>query len=170
MRSTQWPEFCVTCGCSQFHKTTWLHFPCQHLDAQNQDGLVDVEAELSSQDFDSAKLAFKLMDDSGASIPLKGSDVTFKPQTGPITQQIVVTGPKPWDAEHPNLYELEVSLRHTENEGKGAAQNWARFRVRRVKFNFQVNGQPVKLRGVCRHTHRYCRCLGSSIEMTPLRV
>ncbi len=122
------------------------------LDAQYRDGLIDVEAELSSQDFDSATLAFKLMDDSGANIPLKGSNVSFKPKTGRITQQIVVPGPKPWDAEHPNLYELEVSLSVNDRVTEKVRRRIGFRSVRRAGNQLLVNGQPVKLRGVCRHS------------------
>ena len=78
--------------------------------------------------------------------------VAMIPKQGPATQKILVRAARPWDAEHPNLYALEVSV---EVDGKvtETLERKIGFRsVRRAGNQLLVNGRPVKLRGVCRHS------------------
>jgi beta-galactosidase/beta-glucuronidase len=62
-----------------------------------------------------------------------------------------VKEPLKWDAEHPNLYTLSVTVL---NDGKETYRFNRKigFRdVRILKNRMLVNGKPVKLRGACRH-------------------
>lgn len=64
---------------------------------------------------------------------------------------IPVKNPLKWDAEHPNLYKIEVELLQN---GKSLYTNSEKigFREVRVEGNkLLVNGSQVKLRGACRH-------------------
>lgn len=59
--------------------------------------------------------------------------------------------PHLWDNEHPNLYTLKMELSHGTNVTEGIERRFG-FREIEVRGNeLFVNGQPVKLRGVCRH-------------------
>lgn len=65
--------------------------------------------------------------------------------------ELAVKNPSKWDAEHPNLYTLTVTLR---NEDGIVSQTSHRIGFREVKIEgdrMLVNGMPVKLRGACRH-------------------
>lgn len=62
-----------------------------------------------------------------------------------------VKNPLKWDAEHPCLYALTVTLWR---DGKVAGRFVNRVGFREVRITgdrMLVNGQPVKLRGACRH-------------------
>lgn len=69
--------------------------------------------------------------------------------TGVVEAQ--VKAPKKWDSEHPNLYQMALELNQ---EGKTLEQIYRKvgFREIEIKGNeMLVNGQSIKLRGVCRH-------------------
>lgn len=58
---------------------------------------------------------------------------------------------KPWDAEHPNLYQCRVRLL---GEGGGEDEETVSFGMRTIAWNgngFLVNGKPTLLRGACIH-------------------
>lgn len=135
--------------------------------AQPQAHLVDfyTETRLDSLYKDAIlKIGFVPVDASGVNVKFtlsnpQGNSVTIAQSSFPITvsggqEQIVeipVAAPQKWDAEHPNLYTLTVSI---EKNGL-AISTFNRkigFReVRIVKDRMLINGKPVKLRGACRH-------------------
>ena len=122
------------------------------LDDKFKDGRIHLAAELSSGIDASGRLEVKVTDDSGRALASQPGSVTFAPRSESASADIVISAPKPWDAEHPNTYTLEVSL----VIGKTVAQSIRRrigFRtVKRDGNQLLVNGKPVKLRGVCRHS------------------
>lgn len=62
-----------------------------------------------------------------------------------------IKNPLKWDAEHPNLYTLEVAI---QQQGKviSSFNRHIGFRdIKIMKNRMLVNGHPVKLRGACRH-------------------
>lgn len=62
-----------------------------------------------------------------------------------------VAAPKLWDPEHPNLYQLKMTLSYNDGKSVSFFKNVG-FRQVEVKGNqVFVNGDPIKLRGVCRH-------------------
>ena len=59
-----------------------------------------------------------------------------------------------WDAEHPNLYTLEAELIVHKTVVEKLEKKFGFRKVERRGNKLYVNGDPVKLRGVCRHdTH-----------------
>ena len=73
------------------------------------------------------------------------------------TLQIPVTHPKLWDAEHPNLYTVRLTL---SADGQEVQKNEYRIGFRQIwyggvngteKNRVYINGKEIKLRGVCRH-------------------
>lgn len=69
-----------------------------------------------------------------------------------VRQRVQVESPKLWDTEHPELYQIEVSL----YEGEmllDAAQELTGIRKLSLdaKHGLRINGKPVKLRGACIH-------------------
>jgi hypothetical protein len=97
-----------------------------------------------------SKLIIKLFDINHNIIPLNNSSILLKKeQNFKIENQI--KHPKKWDAEHPNLYSLEVSF--SENE-QLIWKNTYKFGFREITIEGNklfVNGKEVKLRGACRH-------------------
>lgn len=70
---------------------------------------------------------------------------------GSFTQEYFVNKPMKWDAEHPHLYALNVTVNQS---GKQLATFGRKVGFREVKIEGNrmfVNGVQVKLRGACRH-------------------
>jgi len=121
-------------------------------DVEREAGVIDLAAELSPPDSRSARLLLALTDDSGAGVPLQPNAISIGSGETKAAQKIVVQAPKSWDAEHPNLYTLQVSL-VLDGQAAETLQRRIGFRsVRRDGNRLLVNGWPVKLRGVCRHS------------------
>ena len=70
----------------------------------------------------------------------------------PLVHELHVRSPKAWDAEHPNLYRLELAF-VVSGQIIESVERIIGFRtVNRAGNQLFVNGQPVKLHGVCRHS------------------
>ncbi len=72
-------------------------------------------------------------------------------QDGACIDSFDVKQPLKWDAEHPNLYTLNVSIMQ---KGKTIYSFDHKLGFRDIKIvgnRMLVNGKPVKLRGACRH-------------------
>lgn len=122
------------------------------LDAQLKDGIIHLAAGLISQSHDLAHLAFTLNDDAGNALSIEPNTLSLDLSGKQTTVEIFVPAPKPWDAEHPNLYALEVSVVIDKRVTETLQRNVGFRSVQRAGNQLLVNGQPVKLRGVCRHS------------------
>lgn len=63
-----------------------------------------------------------------------------------------VDDPRLWSAEHPNLYRLTVEMKDA--QGQTTESISRKVGIRQITIEdgiFKVNGQPVKLAGICRH-------------------
>lgn len=122
------------------------------LDDKFQDGRIHLAAELSSANVAAGRLEVKVTDDAGKALVLQPGTIPFAAHSDSVIADIAVAAPKRWDGEHPNTYMLEASL----VIGNAVAQSVRRrigFRtVKREGNQLLVNGRPVKLRGVCRHS------------------
>ncbi len=121
-------------------------------DVERQMGTIDLAAELSPPGTHSANLQLVLTDESGTSMPLEPATIPIVPEKAGAIQKIVVQSPKPWDAEHPNLYTLEVSLVVDGQTAETIVRRIGFRSIRREGNRLLVNGMPIKLRGVCRHS------------------
>lgn len=65
--------------------------------------------------------------------------------------EIPVNAPQRWDAEHPNLYTLCVSVVSEQGEHSTYTKKIGFRDIKISGDQLLVNGQPVKLRGACRH-------------------
>lgn len=90
-----------------------------------------------------------------------------------LTTKIAVPDPVFWDAEHPHLYTLVLSL---QKNGKTIQKNEIKTGLRLLDFGgsngsdrnrLYVNGREIKLRGVCRHdvSWRYGRSMSEEEEL-----
>lgn len=118
-----------------------------HLDAAYEDAVLKIG--YSSPAVGGAEVAYTLADPSGRRYPLAQSRFPLK--EGGNMNELPVKNPLKWDAEHPNLYTLTVTL---SKDGKEIGRFDRRIGFRDVKIEkdrMLVNGMPVKLRGACRH-------------------
>lgn len=118
-----------------------------HLDAAYEDAVLKIG--YSSPVIRGAEVAYTLADPSGRRYPLAQSRFPLK--EGGNMNELPVKNPLKWDAEHPNLYTLTVTL---SKDGKEIGRFDRRIGFRDVKIEkdrMLVNGMPVKLRGACRH-------------------
>jgi hypothetical protein len=66
-----------------------------------------------------------------------------------VPLQFQVHAPALWSPEEPNLYELQATVKTAAGEhGWGCLTGFREVRIRGTQF--QLNGQPIALRGVCR--------------------
>ncbi len=101
-------------------------------------------------DGNDTEIVYSLFDNAG----VKVSNTSTVMQGIGSVDIIDVKNPLKWDAEHPNLYTLDVSLL---KNGKKISQFNCKVGFREVKIvgdRLLVNDRPVKLRGINRHdTH-----------------
>jgi beta-galactosidase len=116
--------------------------------------MLDIANE-TSQDIHNAHVQFKLTDPDDKSVIIKPASAKLRTikagQTIKQTIEIPISGPKKWDAEHPNLYLLTCRL---ETEDKSLEEVQRRSGFRQVEIRGRqlfVNNMPVKLHGICRH-------------------
>jgi len=122
------------------------------LDSSYRDAVLEVTAAAALSGNDAAAVRLHLEDLEGHIIPLAPATISLSPEQPENTVRIPIRAPKKWDAEHPNLYRLQaiVVVKGSESQIVTRAVG---FRKIEVKSNeLLVNGQPVKLRGVCRHS------------------
>lgn len=127
------------------------------LDESYRDGELQLTVGLENPETitqDGLSLAIKLIDARGKSIQHSSPDVKIAPlQPGENAVEIESEVPDPlkWNAEQPNLYKLVIALKQN---GKSLEQIERKIGFRAIETKnrqLYVNGQPVKLAGVCHH-------------------
>ncbi len=115
-------------------------------------GTISMKATLSSPQPASARLRFSLEDSSGETVSLDPASELTVPPEHPLVHELHVRSPKAWDVEHPNLYRLKVGVLAGEQVIETVERSIG-FRTVNCRGNqLFVNGQPIKLHGVCRHS------------------
>jgi len=136
----------------------YLHTVTTFKDRTFTDAYLDIRAKLGMVS-GNAKLRIALMNKDGATV---ASDTMYfaKNDDGYSDEKelrLNVTAPDKWDAEHPNLYTLKTTLFVDNTLAYTSAQQTG---FRQIDFGgihgtdrnkVYINGQEVKLRGVCRH-------------------
>lgn len=118
-----------------------------HLDTLYRDAVLKLA--FSGVDGSNAKVAYTLTDPSGRNVALRQS--VFPIRANENINELPITNPIKWDAEHPNLYTLTVAVSEGGTELSRFSKQIGFRQVEIVKDRMLVNGQPVKLRGACRH-------------------
>ena len=118
-----------------------------HLDTLYRDAVLKVSYQ--GETTGNAEVAYTLTDPSGRNVPLVQSIFPLKGNEN--SNELPVRNPLKWDAEHPNLYTLTVAIREENKETTRFSKRIGFRDVKIVKDRMLVNGQPVKLRGACRH-------------------
>lgn len=121
-----------------------------HLDSLYKDAILKIG--FVPTNVSGASVKFTLANPQGNSVGLPQNSFLLASVGG--KEQVVeipVNNPMKWDAEHPNLYTLTVSV---EKDGKTISTFSRKIGFRKVeivKDQMLVNGKPVKLRGANRH-------------------
>ncbi len=118
-----------------------------HLDSLYKDAELRFACEFIGKE--GAEARFELKDKEGRNVKLPQN--CFKLTNGKNTFSLPVENPLKWDAEHPNLYTLEVAVYKNSNEVSRFTRRIGFREVEIVKDRMLVNGRQVKLRGACRH-------------------
>ena len=118
-----------------------------HLDSLYRDAVLKVS--YTGRTAGNAEVVYSLTDPAGRQVPLSQSIFVLKEDGN--SNELPVRNPLKWDAEHPNLYTLTVTLREEGKEISRFSQQIGFRDVKIVKDRMLVNGLPVKLRGACRH-------------------
>ena len=102
-----------------------------------------------AEDAMGATIEYALYDRQNKIVPQSQHQFTIN--KGQNVNSYNLSNPLKWDAEHPNLYRLEVRIK---KEGKETYSFTKEIGFREIKIvadQMLVNGKPVKLRGANRH-------------------
>lgn len=117
---------------------------------------VPVETQVRNDGFDNAAFTVEteLLDTIGTVIAHDTVSGSAKAgENGVVTQHFTVSNPALWDLENPALYKVRTTLSSGETV---VDSKETRFGFRTIEFNTTegclLNGNPVKLSGVCCHT------------------
>lgn len=122
-------------------------FVSTHLDSLYQDATLGFACSAVMEN--GAEITFSLTAPDGKNVNLKQDK--FQINKGQQTWQLPVEKPLKWDAEHPNLYTLTVSVSQNQKPIYHFSRKIGFREVKVVGDKLMVNGKPVKLRGACRH-------------------
>jgi beta-galactosidase len=137
---------------------------------------VDVETETVAEGrFIGAKAAVSgfvirhsIMDKTGSVITVAENEIKYPAEVQRDHQVLSVRNPVLWDLENPVLYSLRTELITDRDVIEEEVQ---RFGFRMIEFDpekgFSLNGNRVKLHGVC--NHHDLGCLGAAVNRTALR-
>ena len=121
------------------------------LNAAMTAGTIEISAELSAAVLQNAHLELHLAEEEGKQVPLTPTLIHIS-AGAPAKASLAVANPNLWDAEHPRLYTLVVDL-IVDGAIVQTLRRTLGFRTVEIASNqLLVNGRPVKLRGVCRHS------------------
>ena len=105
--------------------------------------------------FDSATDAtvhLTLKDPSGIPVSISPDSISLSPAAPENTAEIFISNPALWDAEHPNLYQLEASLETEEIIQQTFFRKIGFREIEIVGSQVRVNGKEIKLRGCNRNS------------------
>lgn len=96
-----------------------------------------------------SQMKLRLIDPKGREVPLTKNELALK--QGDNELRLAISNPQKWDAEHPNLYDLQLICTHKDGTKSTYNKKVGFRKVEIVGNRMFVNGQQVKLRGACRH-------------------
>ncbi len=118
-------------------------------------GVLNVEVDLENDSDTLAGLTVlnELIDPNGTTVASGANDVKIEAEkSGKISTQLKIIQPKLWDLGHPSLYSLKTTVL---KDGKSIDRTSTQTGFRQFTFDpnkgFALNGQWMKLKGVCLH-------------------
>lgn len=95
------------------------------------------------------RIRVSLVDDKGKRVTVSPSIIRLPDNMDEFKYDIAVPNPKKWDAEHPNLYRLTLTLLDEKGKVTETLQKNVGFRkLERIGKRMYVNGREVKFRGI----------------------
>jgi beta-galactosidase len=130
-----------------------------------QNASVEIETRvLNGSDRDAVcELKTEILDPKGTVVQQGSSTMSIQAEgEGSFRQRLQIASPALWSVSTPNLYTLRSSLR---SRGQQLDQDSTTFGIREVKFDadrgFLLNGEHVKMNGVC--IHGDCGSVGTAV-------
>ena len=121
------------------------------LDREYRNGRLSITPAVARRTKRPLQLAVRLQDAQGRDIALRQNAFDLNAgNPGPF--ELSIDNPVKWDAEHPYLYVLDVSLRSGTADLMTVRKSIGFRTVERSGSSLLINGQEIKLRGVCRHS------------------
>lgn len=125
-----------------------VHLYNMMLDTRLNADFTQSELHVSYQISGAAQVRYRLTNPDGRDVPLIASEISVS--AGKQEQVFKLQRPMLWDAEHPNLYHLYVTV--ASDAGTYTVKRAVGFRKVEIQGDkMLVNGKQVKLRGACRH-------------------
>ncbi|MCF6332342.1 MAG: hypothetical protein L3J11_03580, partial [Draconibacterium sp.] len=119
-------------------------------DENYKDAMLEVSGKLTGKPSPDSRIVLKLTDKHNKNIPLEKPEVLFGNGNSFHIKNLILS-PDKWDAEHPNLYGLEISF-YEQNKKRYSKTYTVGFREVEISGNkVLVNGTEIKLRGTCHH-------------------
>jgi len=120
------------------------------LDSNFKHANLIIAGKVSNSPSENSTVSLELFDQNSKAVTLKNTFINLG-ETKEFSISNHIQDPLKWDAEHPNLYTLKLSLK-VRNEIIWHKQIPIGFREISVQGNkLLINGKGVKLRGACRH-------------------
>lgn len=115
-----------------------------------------------------ATLVTTVWDANGQKVGEASSEVEIEAGAMPeVEQEIEIQNPIRWSVEHPYLYKVKSEIRRN---GKLVDEDETLTGIRSFRFDarkgFFLNGEPVKIKGVC--LHHDLGCLGAAVNVRAL--
>ena len=98
----------------------------------------------------------ELLSDNGERIYFSSNAIGFKKGQSEFESKIseIIPGIDSWSAEHPNIYNLVISLKNSKGVILDMVSSTTGFRNAEIlEGRFCINGKPILMKGVNRHEH-----------------
>jgi len=119
------------------------------LDAQYRDATLKVWLRMEFHGGDDSQVKLALKDAQGRLVDLKPAVIHLSRATPEPITEVPVAAPLKWDAEHPNLYTLDVTVVGTNGSAlQTLSRKFGFIKTERIGSRVLVNGREVKLRGL----------------------
>lgn len=129
---------------------------------------IQQEKDVYTSSVTKATLVTTVWDANGQKAGESSSEVEIEAEAMPeVEQEIEIQNPIRWSVEHPYLYKVKSEIRRN---GKLVDEDEMLTGIRSFRFDarkgFFLNGEPVKIKGVC--LHHDLGCLGAAVHVRAL--
>lgn len=129
---------------------------------------IQQEKDVYTSSVTKAALVTTVWDANGQKVGEASSEVEIETGAMPeVEQEIEIQNPIRWSVEHPYLYKVKSEIRRN---GKLVDEDETLTGIRSFRFDarkgFFLNGEPVKIKGVC--LHHDLGCLGAAVNVRAL--
>ncbi len=132
------------------HFSQWGVFAYPKLNKEQ--GLLNIESSITSPQAEKLRLQAELFDSNGKLVAKSSRNIEVKAGESTTSLALKVSHPQRWSLEKPTLYTLNTKLYRGNTQ---IDQNSLQTGFRSLSFNadhgFALNGQSIKVKGVCLH-------------------